>query len=83
MEKKLYKSSTEKKILGVCGGIAEYFGVDSTIIRIVAVLLALSGGMGFLTYLILGFLVMSDKPKDYNEKDENEKKLIEAEKVEE
>ena len=78
MEKKLYKSSTDKKILGVCGGIAEYFGVDSTIIRIVAVLLALSGGMGFLTYLILGFLVMSDKPKDYNEK-----KLIEAEKVEE
>ena len=83
MEKKLYKSSTDKKILGVCGGIAEYFGVDSTIIRIVAVLLALSGGMGFLTYLILGFLVMSDNPKDYNEKDENEKKLIEAEKVEE
>ena len=83
MEKKLYKSSTDKKILGVCGGIAEYFGVDSTIIRIVAVLLALSGGMGFLTYLILGFLVMSDKPKDYNEKDENKKKLIEAEKVEE
>ena len=39
--------------------------------------------MGFLTYLILGFLVMSDKPKDYNEKDKNEKKLIEAEKVEE
>ena len=83
MEKKLYKSSTDKKILGVCGGIAEYFGVDSTIIRIVAVLLALSGGMGFLTYLILGFLFMSDKPKDYNEKDKNEKKLIEAEKVEE
>ena len=83
MEKKLYKSSTDKKILGVCGGIAEYFGVDSTIIRIVAVLLALSGGMGFLTYLILGFLVMSDKPNDYNEKDKNEKKLIEAEKVEE
>ena len=50
MEKKLYKSSTDKKILGVCGGIAEYFEVDSTIIRIVAVLLALSGGMGFLTY---------------------------------
>ena len=83
MQKKLYKSATDKKILGVCGGIAEYFGVDSTIIRIVAVLLALSGGMGFLTYLILGFLVMSDKPKDYNEKDKNEKKLIEAEKVEE
>ena len=38
MEKKLYKSSTDKKILGVCGGIAEYFEVDSTIIRIGAVL---------------------------------------------
>lgn len=33
--KKLYKSSTDRKIAGVCGGIAEYLGVDSTLVRIV------------------------------------------------
>ena len=32
--KKLYKSSTDKKIAGVCGGIAEYFNIDSTVVRL-------------------------------------------------
>ena len=35
MKKKLYKSNTEKKLDGVCGGIAEYFDVDPTVIRLV------------------------------------------------
>ena len=64
MEKKLYKSSTDKKILGVCGGIAEYVEVDSTIIRSGAVLLALSGGMGIIPYFILGLFIMPNKPAD-------------------
>ena len=33
-EKKLYKSSTDKKLAGVCGGIAEYFNIDSTLVRL-------------------------------------------------
>lgn len=41
MKKKLYRSSTDKKISGVCGGIAEYFGIDSTIIRIIYAVLSL------------------------------------------
>ena len=83
MEKKLYKSSTDKKILCVCGGIAEYFEVDSTIIRIGAVLLALPGGMGIIPYFILGLFIMPDKPADYTEKkDKEEKEVLEAEKVE-
>ncbi|WP_431603159.1 PspC domain-containing protein [Clostridium beijerinckii] len=35
MEKRLYLSATDKKLAGVCGGIAEYFGLDSTLVRIV------------------------------------------------
>ena len=38
MEKKLYKSNTDKKVCGVCGGIAEYLNVDSTIIRLILIL---------------------------------------------
>jgi phage shock protein C len=56
--KTLYRSTTERKIAGVCGGLAEYFGVDPTIIRIIAVILLLPGGLpGFLPYAILWFVV--------------------------
>lgn len=41
MEKKLYRSKTDRKLSGVCGGIAQYFGVDSTIIRVLTVLAGL------------------------------------------
>lgn len=37
---------------GVCGGLAEYFGVDSTLVRLIAVVLALLGGSGLLLYLV-------------------------------
>ena len=39
MEKKLYRASIDKKIFGVCGGIAHYFGMDSTLVRLIAVIL--------------------------------------------
>ena len=42
-EKKLYKSSTDKKLAGVCGGIAEYFNIDSTLVRLGWVLFSLLG----------------------------------------
>lgn len=51
--KKLYLSSSDKKIAGVCGGLAEYFGIDSTIVRIIFLLLFLIGGGGLLAYLII------------------------------
>ena len=43
-EKKLYKSSTDKKLAGVCGGIAEYFNIDSTLVRLGWVVFSLLGG---------------------------------------
>lgn len=52
MQKKLYKSTTDKKIDGVCGGVAEYFDVDSTLVRLAWVFLTICFGMGILFYLI-------------------------------
>ena len=57
MEKKLYRSTTDKKIAGVCGGFAQYFGVDSTIIRLALVLFCLLGGAGVLFYIICAIVV--------------------------
>ncbi|MBR3438562.1 MAG: PspC domain-containing protein [Clostridia bacterium] len=59
MNKKLCKSSTDRKLFGVCGGIAEYLGVDSTIVRLVLALFTLAGGSGVLIYIIAA-LVMPD-----------------------
>ena len=60
--RKLYRSRTDKKIAGVCGGLGEYMGVDATVLRVVFVLLALPGGLpGILLYLIL-WLVMPESP---------------------
>ena len=44
MEKKLYKSNQNKMIDGVCGGIAEYFGIDPTVVRLIWALFSLMGG---------------------------------------
>ncbi|MDB5168618.1 MAG: PspC domain protein [Candidatus Saccharibacteria bacterium] len=56
--KKLYRSKTNKKIAGVCGGLAEYFNIDATVIRIIFIILLLPGGFpGLIPYLILWVLV--------------------------
>ena len=61
--KRLYKSSTDKAIFGVCGGFAEYFGIDSLIIRLVLVLFTLAFGAGLVFYLIAA-LIMPKRPED-------------------
>lgn len=52
MEKRLYKSNSDKMIDGVCAGIAAYFGIDSTIVRLAWVAFAILGGSGVLAYII-------------------------------
>lgn len=62
MQKKLYRSTTDRKIAGVCGGLADYFDADATLVRVGFVILTLLGGFpGFLTYFIL-WLVISERP---------------------
>ena len=57
MNKKLYKSNQNRMIDGVCGGIAEYFGIDPTLIRLGAVLLTCAGGSGVLAYIIAAVII--------------------------
>ena len=56
MGNKFYLSSTDKKIGGVCGGLAEYFNIDSLIIRIIFVIFVLGFGTGILAYILLWIL---------------------------
>ena len=60
MKKRLYKSNTDKKLDGVCGGIAEYFNIDSTIVRLALVLFCLAGGSGILAYIIAAIVIPSE-----------------------
>ena len=57
MEKKLYRSITDKKLAGVCGGLAEYLGMDSSIIRLILVLAVLFAGVGILAYIIAALVI--------------------------
>ena len=57
--KKLMKSATDRKIAGVCGGIAEYLNCDSTMVRVVCAALMLCAGSGLLLY-IAAALIMPD-----------------------
>lgn len=61
MQKRLYRSRTEKMIGGVSGGLAEYFDLDPTIIRVAFVLSIFLGGGGIIAYIIL-WIVVPEKP---------------------
>ena len=61
MKKRLYKDHSDKKICGVCSGIAKYFDIDPTIVRLALVLFCVLGGSGILAYFICA-IVMPDEP---------------------
>ena len=56
-EKKLYKSSTDKKINGVCGGLAKYVGIDSTAVRLAWGLLSCVFGIGVIAYIVAALVI--------------------------
>ena len=55
--KKLYKSNQNKMIDGVCGGIAEYFGIDPTLVRLAVVVLSLMGFSGIIAYILAAIII--------------------------
>ena len=61
MANKLYRSTSDKMLGGVAGGLSEYFDIDSTIVRVLFVVLTLVGGGGILAYIIL-WIVVPEKP---------------------
>ena len=63
MEKKLYRSTTDKKVAGVCGGLAKYLNIDVTVIHLICVLACLFTGIGLLAYIICA-LIIPEEPTD-------------------
>ncbi|MFN2340012.1 MAG: PspC domain-containing protein [Halanaerobium sp.] len=61
MSKKLYRSRDDRMIAGVCGGLADYFNVDSSLIRLAVLFIFLFQGVGLIAYII-AWLVMSEEP---------------------
>ena len=64
-KKRLYKSSRNKKICGVCGGIAEYLNMDPTVIKLITAIIALSWGSGIILYIIMAFVMPYDNEITY------------------
>ena len=62
MTKRLYRLRHDRKIAGVCSGIAAYFDIDPTIVRLIWVLIVLLGGFGLLAYL-LAIIIIPEKPE--------------------
>jgi len=73
LDKKIYKSNTDKMICGVCGGIANYLGIDPTIVRLLWAITLVVGGTGFLMYFIFA-IIMPDEPIEIFERDNAEDK---------
>ncbi len=64
MQKRLYRSQIDRKIAGVCGGVAEYFEVDPTFVRIIALVLILAHGIGLIAYII-AWIAMPKRPFEF------------------
>jgi phage shock protein C len=55
--RKLYRSQTQRMLGGVCGGLAEFFNIDATVMRVLFLILAVFGGSGIVLYLVMWILV--------------------------
>jgi phage shock protein C len=74
MKEKLYRSKTDKMIFGICGGLADYFEVDSTLVRVIAViLLFISGGFMSIAYIILAGII-PENPNKSSSKSKHKKR---------
>lgn len=71
MAKKLYRSRKDQIIGGVCGGIAEYFGIDSTLVRLAFVLFALIEGAGIIAYII-AWIIIPERTENTTSRSEEE-----------
>lgn len=63
--KRLYRSRTDRMIAGVCGGLADYFGIDLVLVRVVSVVAVIAtGGLWFLGYILLWLFVPQESVND-------------------
>ena len=78
MTKKLYRSKKDSMIAGVCGGIAEYFEIDPTLVRLLTVLVVFLGGAGGIAYII-AWIIIPQNPEQIIESEETEEEEGSAE----
>ena len=71
MAKKLYRSKKDSIIAGVCGGIAEYFGIDPTLVRLLTLLIVFLGGAGGIAYII-AWIIIPQNPEQITESERAE-----------
>ena len=64
MTRKLYRSRTDRKIWGVCGGLAKYFDMDPTIVRVIFIASLLCGTLGLWVYIIMAIIVPQENEGD-------------------
>jgi len=64
MARKLYRSRTDRKVWGVCGGLAKYFDMDPTIVRVIFVASLLCGTLGLWVYIIMAIIVPQESEGD-------------------
>ena len=62
MQKKLYRSVTDRKVAGVCAGIAKYLNMDPTVIRLLWVLVSLFAFAGVIAYVVCAFIIPEENP---------------------
>jgi phage shock protein PspC (stress-responsive transcriptional regulator) len=55
--KKLYRSRTDRKIWGICGGLAKYLDMDPTVVRIIAIVSIFISGIGIIAYIVMRIMV--------------------------
>jgi len=64
MHKKLYRSTTDRRIAGVCGGLAEYLGIDPTVVRLVFIAMLLFGVFPIIFIYLIMWAVVPETPAD-------------------
>jgi phage shock protein C len=67
--RKLYRSEKNRLIGGVCGGLAEYFNTDPTLVRLIFVILALISGLGIIAYIVLWIITPRASSQDLKAND--------------
>jgi phage shock protein PspC (stress-responsive transcriptional regulator) len=65
---RLYRSTTDRKIAGVCGGLADYFDTDPVLVRGIFVALAVAGGLGFVLYAVL-WIAVPNHPREVDQQE--------------
>ncbi len=81
MEKRLYRSQTNRVMWGVCGGLAKYFNVDPVVVRIIFVLLIPANGIGILAYIIMAVVIPLEGSKATSPKETTRENIEEIKKT--